>query len=228
MRVSATFKRPDRQLVERFGLLGVADVGEAMEGRNLLPLTGVVAGATAAGPATTFVTPPGQNLALHIALEVARPGDVIVGSAQGSQTALWGMTVTVAAGARGIAAAVVDGCARDVADIRADGFPVWCASVSPRGARKDVFGAVNVPIVCAGVVVRPGDVVLADDDGVAVVPLEEAEDVLALAEERRRKEQAMLPMLRAGATPFQILGLDALPALRAVSLDIATDRPPAA
>ena len=226
MQVSGAFPRPDQDIVDRFARLGVADVGEAMDGRNLLELAGVVAGARVAGPATTFVTPPGQNLALQVAVEVARAGDVVVGSALGSPTALWGMTVTIAARSRGIAAAVVDGCARDVADIRANEYPVWCASVSPRGARKDVFGRVNVPIVCAGVAVRPGDVVLADDDGVAVVPLEDAGAVLARAEERRRQEQEMVPQLRAGATPFQLLGLREILASRGVTID-ETARSPA-
>lgn len=205
--MTGAFERPDRELVVRAAQLGASDIGEAMAGRNVMTLTSIVAGARVAGPATTFLTPPGQNLALQAALEVARPGDVVVGSAGGSATALWGMTVTLAASARRIAGAVVDGCARDIADIREERFPVWCASVSPRGARKDVFGAVNVPIVCAGVLVRPGDLVLADDDGVVVVPLEEAEDVVARSEERRSRELEMVPLLRSGSTPFQLLGL---------------------
>jgi 4-hydroxy-4-methyl-2-oxoglutarate aldolase len=226
LHISGTFPRPSEDVVARFGRLGVADVGEAMDGHNLMQLIAVVSGARVAGPATTFLTPPGQNLALQVAVEVARPGDVVVGSGLGSPTALWGMTVTVAARARGIAGAVVDGCARDIADIRNEQFPVWCASVSARGARKDVFGAVNVATVCAGVLVRPGDVVLADDDGVIVVPLEDAEEILTRAEERRGQEEEMVPRLRSGATPFQLLGLSELLAGKGVTIDGSESRQP--
>jgi 4-hydroxy-4-methyl-2-oxoglutarate aldolase len=226
LQVSGAFPRPDQELVARAALLGVADVGEVMETPGLMQLDAVVAGARVAGPATTFATPPGQNLALSVAVEVARPGDVIVGTAAGSATALWGMTVTVAARGRGIAGAVVDGCARDIADIREEQFPVWCACISPRGARKDVFGAVNAPIVCAGVTVRAGDLVLADDDGVAIVPLEQLEDVLARAEERRRSEQEMVPLLRSGATPFQLLGLSESLAEKGVTIEDETSSAP--
>jgi 4-hydroxy-4-methyl-2-oxoglutarate aldolase len=227
MEVSGSFPRPDQSLVARFGQLGVSDVGEAMDSRNLMDLRGIVAGAHVAGPATTFVTPPGQNLALQVALEIARPGDVIVGSAHGSRTALWGMTVTMAARGRGVAGAVVDGCARDIMDIRNEQFPVWSAGISPRGARKDIFGAVNVPIACAGVSVRPGDIVLADDDGVAVIPLEEAEAILERAEERRGKEQQMVPLLRSGSTPFQLLALAEVLASKGVTISSSASRPPA-
>jgi 4-hydroxy-4-methyl-2-oxoglutarate aldolase len=226
VQVSGAFSRPDPELVARAGRVGVSDVGEVMDRPGLLRLNAVLAGARVAGPATTFATPPGQNLALQVAVEVARPGDIVVGTAEGSPTALWGMTVTVAARGRGIVGAVVDGCARDIADIRAEQFPVWCASISARGARKDVFGAVNVPIVCAGVRVRPGDLVLADDDGVAVVPLEQLEDVLARAEERRQREEEMVPLLRSGATPYQLLGLSESLAEKGVTIANELTSPP--
>jgi 4-hydroxy-4-methyl-2-oxoglutarate aldolase len=175
-----------------------------------------------AGPAITASLEPGDNLSMHVALRLARPGDVIVlAAATPESTGLWGELATTSAMARGVAAVVADGAVRDTATIRALGFPVWSAGTSPRGAAKAAFGSAVAPVRCGGVVVAPGDVVVADDDGVAVVPRGEVDAIRAAAREREAREAQLRAQFRQGAAPFDVLEMTA--ALEAQGVALARD-----
>jgi 4-hydroxy-4-methyl-2-oxoglutarate aldolase len=208
-------------MIARLRGLGSATVGEAMAGRNLMSqnIRPVFTGCSVVGPATTCVVEPFDNLSMHVALHVARPGDVIVIATRlRGSTGLWGGLTTASAVARGIAGVVADGGVRDTADIAAAGFPVWAAAITPRGASKQAFGSVNEPVSCGGVIVSAGDMVIGDDDGVVVVPQELIATVVEAAESRAAKETALRLKLAGGATPFEHLGLQET--LRAMGVEI--------
>lgn len=191
----------------RLGALDVATVHEAA-GRtgDLDPrIRPVQTGVTVAGRAVTALCHPGDNLAVHRALLEAGPDDLLVVAAGGHLAGYWGEILAVAAQARGIRGLVIDGGCRDTAALRRLGFPVWSAGVSVRGTVKTVPGRVNEPVVVGGVLVRPGDYVLGDDDGVVVVPAERVDPVLAAAEARHAAEEQGFARLRAGATTFDVL-----------------------
>jgi 4-hydroxy-4-methyl-2-oxoglutarate aldolase len=201
---------PTRDTIARLAALDVATVHEAAGRTGDLDarIRPIQTGATIAGPAVTAACHPGDNLAIHRAVLAVRPGDVLVVTAGGHVAGYWGEILAVAAQARGVAGVVIDGGCRDTAALRHRGFPVWSAGVAVHGTLKTVPGVVNEQVVVGGVVVRPGDYVLADDDGVVVVPAERVDEVLAAAEARRDKEASALGMLRDGATTFDVLGID--------------------
>ncbi len=160
-----------------------------------------------AGPAITASLEPGDNLSMHVALHLAQPGDVIVLTAPApGSTGLWGDLATTSAMARGVAGVVADGAVRDAVTIRERGFPVWSAALSPRGANKSAFGTALVTVSCGGVQVSPGDVIVADDDGVVVVPLARVDEVRAAAAAEAR-EAELRAQFEQGATPFDALGM---------------------
>lgn len=160
-----------------------------------------------AGQAVTVAGAMADNLTLHAALRVVSAGNVLVITAGGAPGAQWGDLVAHAASARGLAAVVVDGACRDVDAIEKLGFPVWSTMVNPLTARKDVAGWVNMPVTCAGVYVRPGDVVVADGDGVVVVPHNQAEELLGAAMERVEGEERTREKASQGVLPGEISGL---------------------
>lgn len=170
------------------------------------------------GPAVTVSAPPGDNLIVHRALTVAEAGDVLVVDVKGYREAgHWGDIMTVAAVAQGVAGLVISGAVRDGASIRKLGFPIFALTTSMKGTSKQLPGQINVPIVCGGVVVEPGDLVAGDEDGVVVIPQKELAEVLAAAEVREQKEGALRAKLREGATTIELLGLEE--ALRRAGID---------
>lgn len=174
-------------------------------------------GITLCGPAFTVWAHPADNLMLHYAVALAQPGDVLVVDGGGfCECALWGEILSVAAAARGLAGLVIDGAVRDVRALRRLGFPVFTRGVSMKGPGKSQPGRINHPIVCGGVLVRAGDLVLGDDDGVVVVQRECASDVLAAARAREAKEAHMMDELRAGALTLDLLAMR--PTLRQLDL----------
>lgn len=162
------------------------------------------------GPAFTVRARPCDNLAVHWALAVAPAGTVLVVTHEGDNACGgWGEVMSTAALARGLLGLVTDSAVRDSEPCRRLGLPIFSQGLSIRGTTKAFPGAVNVPIVCGGTLVRPGDIVVADDDGIVVVPRDESELVLQRADERVRRETEIMDRLRAGEVTLDLLGLRA-------------------
>jgi 4-hydroxy-4-methyl-2-oxoglutarate aldolase len=198
-------RRADPLVIEGLAEAGVATVYEVGATR-LLPslIKPIQQGTHIAGSAVTVSCAPGDNLMIHAAVEVLTPGDVmVVTTTSESDHGMFGELLAVSVTSKGCRGLVIDGGVRDVADLRRMGFPVWARSIHAAGTTKSRAGSVNAPIGCAGVMVSPGDVVVADDDGVVVVERERAAEVL---------EAARLRLLREGETRVRLhageLGLD--------------------
>ena len=204
--VVRNIKRADAELVKRLGTLGVATVHEAYGRSGLMKpyLRPVWAGGEAAGTAVTVLTHPGDNWMIHVAVEQCRPGDIlVVGCSADNTDGMFGDLLATSLMARGVKGLVIDAGVRDAKSLREMGFPVWSRAISAKGTVKAALGSVNVPVVCAGVNVMPGDAVIADDDGVVVVGRKDAADVAAKGEKRHADEDGKRRQLASGA-----LGLD--------------------
>lgn len=178
-----------------------------------------------AGPAVTAFCWPGDNLMMHRALVLAQPGDVLVVVCQAELSgAQWGDLATRYALQKGLAGVVVQGCVRDVDQVRALGFPVWSTHIWPIHPDKSGHGFVNAPVVCEGVEVRPGDLIVADGDAVICVPRDDAERVVAAAKAKMRKEDETAEKVRGGASVWELSGAAAIYARMEVEeIDAAFD-----
>ena len=186
--------------------LGVATVHEAQSRSGLmLPyLRPLWRGARIAGSAVTALCHPGDNWMIHVAVEVLKPGDILVAACSSENTdGAFGELLATSLKARGARGIVLDMGCRDAAEITEMRFPVWSRAISAKGTVKASLGSVNVPVVCAGILVKPGDVVVADDDGVVVVERRRAGDIARAGEEREKKEAGSRSRLQKGE-----LGLD--------------------
>ena len=164
--------------------------------------------ARAIGSAVTVWSHPGDNLMIHAAIEFVQPGDILVVSTTAESTdGMFGELLAVSCRAHNVAGLVIEAGCRDVADITAMNFPIWSKAISAQGTVKATAGWVNVPIVCAGAAVRPGDVIVADIDGVVVVPRQAAADIAKLGQERVAKEQKSRERLRNGELGLDFYGL---------------------
>lgn len=203
----------DRARLDELARLGSATVYEAAGRLGLVdaPLRRLVPGSRAAGPARTVLCGQDDNLMVHAAIERIRPGEVVVLSMpQPTPVALVGDLLASQAHVRGAAALLVDAAVRDVDELVALGLPVWARFVRIRGATKTAVGALDVPVVVGGAAIRPGDVVVLDGDGAAVVERDRVAAVLTAARARAAHEDDLRERLRAGETSYDLLGLGAV------------------
>ncbi|MEO8485028.1 MAG: 4-carboxy-4-hydroxy-2-oxoadipate aldolase/oxaloacetate decarboxylase [Betaproteobacteria bacterium] len=206
--------RADADAVERLGRYGVATVHEAQARTGLMKptLRPVWPGAAASGTAITVLAQPGDNWMLHVAAEMVKPGDIVVVAVTAeNDDGMFGDLLATSYRARGAFGLVIEAGVRDARTLAEMKFPVWSRAINARGTVKATVGSVNVPIVCAGVVVNPGDAIVADDDGVVVVPRERVAAVADAADAREKKEEANRKRLATGELGLDLYGMrDAL------------------
>src|ERR1700689_3038880 len=211
-KIVRSIPRPDAQAVKLLRELGVATIHEA-QGRTgaMLPfMRPIYVSARASGPAVTVTCHPGDNLMIHAAVEVCKPGDVLVVVTTSESTdGMFGDLLGTSCQAHGVVGLIIDAGVRDTAELTGMNFPVWAKAISPQGTVKASPGSVNVPVVCAGMLVNPGDVIVGDSDGVVVVPRATAAAAARAGQQRTAKEVKTRELLAKGELGLDYYGLRA-------------------
>lgn len=209
-RHEVSFETLPREVMDEFTGLASSLVGDAMNREQVMAaaIKPIAPGMRLRGQARTVNAMAGDNGIIHAAIPYVKPGEVLVVNGMGVEdVAIWGEVMTRAALEQRIGGIVLDGAVRDLAELRELGFPVFCRAAVPRGPHKGFGGTIDASIACAGVNVTPGDLVIGDDDGVAVVPLAQIRTVLAAAKEAQNREWAWLEQIAKGKTTRELLGL---------------------
>jgi 4-hydroxy-4-methyl-2-oxoglutarate aldolase len=208
--VVQNIRRADKSAADAFAEYGVATVHEAQARTGLLGacIKPIYVGAHISGTAVTVSVPPADNWMIHVAVEQCQEGDVlVVAPTSPSCAGYFGELLATALMARRVRGLVIDAGCRDVAELRRMGFPVWSRCVSATGTVKETLGSVNVPLVCAGQWIEPGDVIVADDDGVVVVARRKAAEVLEASKLRKEKEAVSRKRYQAGELSLDVHGM---------------------
>lgn len=209
--VVKNFPRPERELVEALSKFSTATLHEAMGKKGALPhhIRPIWPEMKLSGTALTVKARPGDNLMLHKAVSLAEPGDVLVVDCDGFvEAGHWGEIITVAAIEKGIKGLVTNGAVRDTIQIRELGFPIFSAGISIKGTTKAVPGKINNSVSFEGVIVNPGDIVIGDNDGIVIVPFEDAAKLIHAAQAKEKAEAEAIKKIREGCSSMEALGFE--------------------